>query len=232
MERATLFMFPYAGASASVFDKWRPLFRGAVDIVPVELPGRGRRFSETPMTRIQPLAADAVSRLSPRLYAGRYALFGHSLGSVVALEFARQAIRLGHPPPVHLIVSGRAAPQAETSGTPVHSLPDGLFAEKIASLGGTPSAVFRDDNLLSVFMPILRADYEASETYRDDGMSGRIPCGITVLHGTEDGRCDLADWSVHAEGACCLHSFEGGHFFIHEHAASIAELICRTIACC
>lgn len=229
MEPITLFMFPYAGASASVYEKWKPMFSGEIEVVPVELPGRGRRFTEPLHTRISSLVYDAYSRLSPRLAAGRYALFGHSLGSVIALELARHAVRSGCPAPVHLFVSGRAAPQNPSSQEPVYSLPDDAFLAKIASLGGTPRSFFEDEQLVSVFLPILKADYEASDTYRINQDNVLLPCGISVLHGMDDGPCEPADWGVHVEGGCSFRLFEGGHFFIHEQGPSIVEWMQRML---
>jgi len=229
MDHVTLFMFPYAGASASVYEKWRPLLRSGIELVLVELAGRGKRFSEPPAVRISAIADDCYNRYSRQLAAGPYALFGHSLGSAAAYEFARLAIRQGSPAPVHLFVSGRAAPQVPLAEGPAYRLPDEAFLEKIGSLGGTPQQFFRDEHLLSVFLPILRADYEASDTYRPDEREGMLPCGITVLHGQQDEACDIADWGCRTEAECAFQLFEGGHFFIHEHVEAIAELIRRTL---
>ena len=230
MDHVTLFMFPYAGASASVYERWRPLLPSGIDMVPVELAGRGKRFSEPSEVRVAPIVRDIYSRYSPSLAEGKYALFGHSLGGALAYEFALHAIRLGNPPPVHLFVSGRAAPQTAYAEEPVYRMPDEAFLETIGSLGGTPPQFFRDEQLRSVFLPILRADYEASDTYKPpDEPEGKLPCGITVLHGQADGACDPADWGRRTEAACALRLFEGGHFFIHEHAEAIAELIGRKL---
>jgi len=229
MDHVMLFMFPYAGASASVYEKWRPLLPGGIDIVPVELAGRGKRFSEPPAVRVSDMAEDVYARYAQRVTAGAYALFGHSLGSVLAYEFARLAIRQGSPAPVHLFVSGRAAPQVPLAEEPAYRLPDAAFLDKIGSLGGTPEPFFRDEQLLALFLPILRADYEASDTYRLDAHEEKLPCGITVLHGRADGDCELSDWGSRTNAECILQLFEGGHFFIHEHAKTIADMIRRKL---
>ncbi|MFC5703417.1 thioesterase II family protein [Cohnella faecalis] len=230
MDRVTLFMFPYAGASASVYEKWKPLFHESIDIVPVEIPGRGKRFPEPPLRRIGPIVEDAYTRIEGQLSERPYALFGHSLGSVVAFELARKAKRLGKKPPVRLFVSGRAAPQVKELDEPVYLLPDERFKQKIRSLGGTPPEFFQNEQLLSLFLPILKADYEASDTYRDEAdASDKLSCGMTVLHGTEDEPCDPSEWSVHSTGTSDFHEFEGGHFFINEHAKPVAELINRLL---
>ncbi|MGV7927253.1 thioesterase II family protein, partial [Mycobacterium kansasii] len=45
-----LFCLPYSGASAMIYARWRRLVPSWLEVVPVELPGRGRRMDEPPRT--------------------------------------------------------------------------------------------------------------------------------------------------------------------------------------
>lgn len=223
MERVALFMLPYAGASASVYEKWKLVLQPSIDVVPVELPGRGRRFPERLLTSIPALVEDAYGIVAGRLSSGPYALFGHSLGSLIAFELARKAVRCGHRPPEHLFVSGRAAPSVKASEEMTYLLPDDLFRQKILRFGGTPPEIFRNEDYLSVFMPILKADYEAYDTYRFKEEAERLSCPVTVFHGLQDEPGDPELWGLHTTGDCNARAYQGGHFFIHEHAKPIAE---------
>lgn len=224
MTRITIFFFPYAGASASVYERWKNLLPPSIQLVNVELPGRGRRFGEPLLTSVEEMVENVQHILLPHLDGSPYALFGHSLGSIIAFEMSRRLCSKGYPPPVHLFVSGRAAPHAIENEN-MHLLANEQFLAKIQVLGGTPPQFFENEQLLSLFLPILKSDYMASETYRFNEEQGRLSCDITVFSGLQDGDYDPMEWSKHTSGSCEAFSFEGGHFFIHEHAEQMAEAI-------
>src|SRR5215213_10719856 len=84
-----LFCFPYAGGGASVFRDWIGALGSSVEVCPVQLPGREGRFREPAFTRLAPLVDSLVESLGSHLDRP-FALFGHSLGALIAFEFARR----------------------------------------------------------------------------------------------------------------------------------------------
>lgn len=119
-----LFCFPYAGGvSENVFAAWGRALPPAVEVLPVELPGRGRRASEAApaASSIRQFAEELVSGLELHSSdAPPYALFGVCLGGIVAYEVARAAAKRGVRPPVALFVAAASAPH--------------LYAEAVAKL--------------------------------------------------------------------------------------------------
>src|SRR5262245_25838037 len=105
-----LFCFPHAGGGASLFRGWADGLPDAVEVCPVQLPGRETRFREPPFLCLEPLIEALATALRPHLDRP-FAFFGHSLGALVAFELARRLGRAEGPQPVHLFVSGCAAPQ-------------------------------------------------------------------------------------------------------------------------
>ncbi len=45
MKKLKLFCFPYAGGSSIVYEKWRKLLSPSIELIPIEYPGRGRKFA-------------------------------------------------------------------------------------------------------------------------------------------------------------------------------------------
>lgn len=103
-----LFCLPYAGGSASVFQTWAKHLPEAIDICPIQLPGRGRRIHETPIHHFPSLIKTIVQEITPYLN-GPFAFFGHSLGGLIAFEISHQLYKEHLPLPLHLLVSGRPA---------------------------------------------------------------------------------------------------------------------------
>src|SRR5437870_4644362 len=99
--RFRVFCLPSAGGGASVFREWRLAQGDDLEVVAIELPGRETRIAEPLRERVAALVDD----LRDTLPTDRpYALFGHSMGGLIAFELAR-ALVAPRPAPAHLFVS-------------------------------------------------------------------------------------------------------------------------------
>ena len=99
--RLRLFCLPYSGASAMVYVRWRRALPDWLQVCPLELPGRGRRMDEPLQSDIKALAAQLAEEISRDLN-GPYALFGHSLGGLLAFELAHALSARNLPAPLAL----------------------------------------------------------------------------------------------------------------------------------
>jgi len=227
--RATLICFAYGGGNAAAFRAWARHAPADVQILGVELPGRGVRFGAAPLTRVADVIDALLAQRDFLAQQGQLILFGHSLGALLAFEFARALQRTGALAPVHLVASGRGAPHLARREAPVHALPDAQFLAQVRRFEGLPDAVLQHAELLEIFLPILRADFALSETY--ECMPGApLDCDLTVLGGTRDPMVDvatLAPWREHTRGRFACRMFDGGHFFLNDHAAQIVALALR-----
>jgi len=74
----TLFCLPCAGASATMYLRWRRSLPN-LKVIPLELPGGGVRSSEPLVEDFNILVNQLYEELSPSMPKG-YAIFGHSMG--------------------------------------------------------------------------------------------------------------------------------------------------------
>lgn len=226
MARTLLFCLPYAGGSAvRVYGRWQRELPEAIQVVPVELAGRGARIVETPLTSVDAITQDVIGTLLDRIDRP-YAIFGHSLGALVAFELARRLEHLHGRPASHLFVSGHRAPQLpHPMGQYDYRLPDAEFRERLRELAGTPEEVLAHEELLDLVIPILRADFEAADTYRWRP-GPRMSCPLTVYGGAEDPEAPpetLPDWSALTSGPCEVRVLPGQHFFLHDEQAALLK---------
>jgi medium-chain acyl-[acyl-carrier-protein] hydrolase len=224
-----LFCFPHAGGSASMYRNWHDWLAPAIEVVAVELPGRGMHISEPAIDRMDVLVERVLAAMRP-LLDRPFALFGHSLGSLVAFELSRQLAATGGPEPHHLVVSGMGAPHLVSTSTPIHTLPDREFIEAVRALNGIPPEVFANEGLIECFLDILRTDLRLGETYRCNRIV-RLRHPITAFGGVHDESCpreDLEAWQQHTGARCVVRWLPGDHFFIREYehlvAAALAAL--------
>ncbi|MFI9504580.1 thioesterase II family protein [Nocardia sp. NPDC052566] len=213
----TLYCLPHAGAGASAFVPWRKLLHPEIEVVPLQPPGRELRMREQPHDRVESMIGDLLAAMDGA-WRAPFALFGHSMGALVAYELARALTELGRPP-VHLIVSARRAPQRPSRLPSIPASSDALLLQLIRELGGTPQAVLDDAEWRRILLRLMRADMTLNESYgHRPGPPLDIP--ITVLAGRADTHVavtDLEQWARCSSGAVDIRMVDGGHFFVTSH---------------
>lgn len=221
-----LFCLPYAGGSSQFYRFWKNHLSRKIELCPIELPGRGSRLGEAPITDLSTLVQEVAIGLYP--YLDRpFAFFGHSMGALLSFELTRLLRQQGYPSPEHLFISGYRAPHLRLDDTLIHNLPESEFIEEVRRLGGTPEAVLADTELRELVFPALRADFAAMETYTYRPSTSLV-CPITVFGGLQDPGVDGADleaWRQHTTGKFRLQMFSGNHFFLHQAQSSILQVL-------
>jgi surfactin synthase thioesterase subunit len=222
-----LVCFPHAGGSAGFYLPLAAALSPAVDVFSVQYPGRQDRLAEPCLDDIGVLADHVVTALRPQVDRP-VALFGHSMGALLAFEVAR---RLAVDPAVDLVrlfVSGRQAPSIYRDPAKAVHLrdDDGLVAE-LRLMRATDTQVLDDDDLLGMVLPAIRADYRAVETYRA-APGSVVRCPITALVGVADQYVPVADarrWAEHTTGGFDFREFPGDHFYLVEQHADVTTLL-------
>lgn len=228
MNPVNLLCLPYSGASAMVYNRWRRKVPAWLQVRPVELPGRGVRLGEPLQTDMQALARQLAGEQRSAA-SGPYALLGHSLGALLAFELAHELQALGCPSPLALFACGTAAPtrREDYDGAKWREprRDDELIAE-LRNLNGTPEEVLANQELMSLTLPILRADFLLCGRY---AYRQRTPlgCPLHVLGGDVDraNQEQLQAWRRETVGDFTLDVFPGGHFFIHEHEDRVLQVL-------
>lgn len=212
-----LLAFPYAGGGAAAFHGWQASLPEGVTLWPVHLPGRGKRFRDRPLTRLTQIVEAVGPELLP-LLDRPFAALGHSMGGLISFELARWLRRHSTLAPEALFVSGSAAPDSRAEDPATYTLKDAEFVAYLRALNGTPEDLLNDEEALSLLLPAIRADFEAVQTYRY-APEPPLACPIHVYGGTHDPLASMSQnerWRAHTTGTCDIHSYPGGHFFIHE----------------
>jgi surfactin synthase thioesterase subunit len=228
--RLRLFCFPYAGGGASIYRSWVGRFPQWIDVCPVQLPGREERLGEAAFTNMDALCTAVFQRLTP-YFDMPIALFGHSMGALIAYHLATRLRERGRGP-VHLIVSAHPAPHCPLSRPPSYNLPDVAFAERLRCLNGTSELVLQNPELMELMRPLLRADFELSEC-TPRRLRELLECPVTALGGLADReivRAQLEAWREVTRGAFRLHMIPGDHFYLFGDAVRSTALIADSLA--
>lgn len=226
-----LFCFPFAGGGAYSYRRLYPHWASFITPHTLELPGRGGRGREPLLLEISGLVEDSLARVVPQLSSAPYAFFGHSMGALLAFLLTHKILALGLAPPCQLFLSGRTAPGVPDRVPSRHLLPRQEFLAMLDQFAGSPQEVLANQELMEYFEPVLRADFQASGSYRHHNLPP-LPVPITLLYGENEGysREQFMEWQKETSHHLAAHCYPGGHFFIFEQSAEIGELISVTLA--
>ncbi len=93
----------------STYKDWAQAFPESVEICPINLPGRGFRFTKK-LIIICTTSLMLLSKHSRQNLLCPTTSFGHSMGTMIAFELSRKLRLLGKELPRHLFLSARPGP--------------------------------------------------------------------------------------------------------------------------
>jgi medium-chain acyl-[acyl-carrier-protein] hydrolase len=129
-------------------------------------------------------------------------------------------------------VAARRAPQVSDSSAPLHTLPDTAFVKGIQSrYGGIPETIMKDAELMTLFTPVLRANFTMIETYQYRHEEP-LDLPIAAFGGTRDkttNETELSAWGRQSKRSFNYQMFDGDHFFIQQHQSSVLDTIKRNL---
>ncbi|GAA4241863.1 alpha/beta fold hydrolase [Actinomadura meridiana] len=223
-----LVCLPHAGGSAVFYRTWAKEISPAVEVHAVQYPGRADRMGDALVTDAGSLAHQIVDAMAP-LVDRPVALFGHSMGAVLAYEVARLLQARGDAP-VHLFASG-ARPPHDRGDDRVHERDDDGVVAELTKLGGTDADALRDPELRELVLPYVRNDFALIETYAHrDGTRLDVP--VTTIIGDADphvNEAQAARWAEVTDGPFALTVLPGGHFYLADRRADVIAEIVRAL---
>jgi len=229
--RLRLFCLPYGGVGSAIYFPWLKHLPGEIELCLVRLPGRETRLKEPPFTHLAPLVEELAQVLSPYLERP-FAVFGHSMGALIGFELVSHLKERFAQLAAHLFVSGRRPAHLPDPNPPIHALPDAALIQEVQQrYNGIPQVILQDEDLLSLFLPTLRADITLVETYSYTG--SRLEAPISAFGGDNDNLvnvADLASWGDLTRAGFRLRVFPGDHFFIQSQQEALIQAMVSDLA--
>ncbi len=172
-------IFPFAGGSQSAFKSWATLSQETLSVKSLVMlatyPGRDQRIREQPLSTIREIANDIFEALIDWITHNNFStttnirLCGHSMGAQVAFEVCKQVENhYGATSPIkQIILSGCHAPHLASRRKLSH-LNDNAFVDQLIEIGSGSAVLKEHPELLPIFLPMLRADFMATEVYEKE----------------------------------------------------------------
>lgn len=225
-----LYCLPYAGGSETIYYSWKKYLHKSIQLEPISLKGRGKRFNEETYQTLEEAVDDIVKQIRNKILTENYALFGHSMGSLLCYELYYKLIELKLRLPEHIFFSAYKPPSIKRSSKK-SLLPDDKFLDYLKSMGGISDEAIKNEELISLFLPIIKNDYRMLDGFQYKERSNKIKCQATIMNGESDSisNSDINGWSRHIEHDYRVFQFKGDHFYINQHAMNITQIISDTL---
>lgn len=227
-----LFCITYAGGSASAYSVWNKHISDEVELISLELAGRGRRTGEPFYSDWNEAVEDIYSKLMSQVDENdEYSVYGHSMGCWIAFEVLDKIRRNREKLPEKVYFSANIPPHLEPKDEKISGLNDDDFADKIIEMGDTPKEIMTGA-VRNFFLPVLRADYRLVEMYSHEERDISFDFDIHVLYGINDNIeiQELMEWKRYTNRNFYIHGLNGGHMFFKENLCDTTDYINATIA--
>ena len=228
-----LFCLPYAGGSAkNIYGKWSNYLNADIEIIPVELAGRGTRIAESLYINVDDAVDDVLAQIKDEIGYGNYAFFGHSMGAILMYKVLQRIDELKLKQPVHAFFSGRRAPHCPGRKEKPYAKMTTLEIEKeIKRMGGTSPEFFKYPELKKIYMPIVKNDLKIADTLLESSEITRLDYNISLFLGKDEDVIshEAYEWRNCTNDNFSMHYFEGGHFFLNEETELVAQTINDTL---
>jgi surfactin synthase thioesterase subunit len=223
LAEATLYIFPHAGGSATYYVPFSKEFSAGVKRIAVQYPGQRDGYGLPPLASIPDLADEIFAMMKPSARTGDpVALFGHSLGGMLAFEVALRFQSAGHRL-VALFLSSCSAP-GHARYKQVQGFSDNDMLDLVARMTGTNADFFADEEFRAGVLPTLRA-VRAIAGY-DCPPDTTVSCPIYGYIGDKDWIAtedDMEHWRERTTEEFALRVFPGDHFYLNNNLSELVR---------
>lgn len=229
-DRIVLFVLPFAGGSKYSYNALRDKMPAFIEFKAIELPGRGERITEELVSDIHALTDDIFNQIKDSIGKRKYAIYGHSMGTLLAYLLTKKIIEKGLTPPLHLLLTGSGGPSNPDRDRTRHTLSKDDFKRKLIEYGGSPKEVLENEALFDFFEPILRNDFKTVETYfYQETEPFHIPITAILGHSEKTTDEEFQLWKKESTAPVHLQKLPGGHFFIYDNLDHVILIIARAL---
>ncbi|WP_051088075.1 thioesterase II family protein [Mycobacterium sp. 155] len=219
-----LYIFPHTGGSPDFYVPFARAFTGT-KCVAVQYPGKRAGKDLSRYTSIPELADRLCAMLKPaEAPAGQVALFGHSMGALLAFEVALRFEQAGNPIAA-LFVSASAAPGVTRYGVDLQGS-DLELLNMVSEVTGANPEFLKNDQFAATMLPTLRglkaiASYNCPPEVKLSSPIYGLMADDDELATTEL----MTPWAQRTTSDFDLTTFPGDHFYINTNLPGLAHWV-------
>ncbi|HEU5356836.1 MAG TPA: alpha/beta fold hydrolase [Actinocrinis sp.] len=229
--RLRLYCFHHAGGGASAFGDWRDALGPRVVVQPIQLPGRERRVQEPRFTDMAQLTRELDEQLDPYLDQP-YAIYGHSMGALVAWHLLLRRRAGGRRLPEALLVGACTPPHLPPISATVYGKSHDELVAWMQGMGGISPMVLKYPEWVDAAVSLLRDDLALCNSHphaeQRDKPPAPLPIPIYGFAGAADEAVNadlLEQWGRYSAVGSQVFEVGGGHLFFRESPTHFISLL-------
>ncbi|MFD1547402.1 thioesterase II family protein [Nonomuraea guangzhouensis] len=209
-----LLCLPCAGGGIHVYRRWAQRLPRWVGVLALELPGHDSRLTESPVTNLDELLEGPLIRAVEPLLDRPLALFGHSMGAMLAADLCQALQQRSDWQPALFVAAAAQVPNRERIPFD-DTATDAQILSYLDAVGGTPPGIRGHDEFMRHLIDAVRADL-ALASRRSAVPLPKLSCPVRVYLGESDpsmSRADALAWQDTGAHDFAVRVFPGGHLF-------------------
>lgn len=219
-----LICLPFVGAYWAAFTPVTRNLKGDFTILSVTPPGHAGDTNPA-LDSIEDMADLYLQALEP--YLNKQLIFlGYSLGGLVTHCMLRKLKEQNRKIMATVVIAASVPPHLIQEAQEITGMNNDQIIKFFHSIGGIPDVLLQERELLERFIPVIKADYKAFETYRAEIEKFDHPAFL--LYGKRDNFISyqkFTQWETYFENTPVIHHLEGGHLFIRDSADQLTEIV-------
>ena len=222
-----IFCFTHAGGAASFYDNLELSCDNNFDFIKFEYPGHGSKIKEELCYNIDEVVEKFYSEFKEKNNGEPYALFGYSMGSLIAL-YALQYIYLNKERqlPNHIFICAHCPHIIVKINEINKDHVDDYVKNRTIEFNAIPKELLNNRIFWRMYLPIYKADYTMINTFDIENFKFKTNVPATVFFGKNDlASKNIFDWNKFFEKKVEYIEYDSGHFFIKDHCKDMAMKI-------
>jgi len=223
-----LICFHDAGGSSALYENWVDGLDEEIELVAVELPGRGFRVNEQPLQDMESVVEALTEAIAKEVGDEPFAFFGHSMGGAIQFEVLKKLRKQNLALPENIFTSSTPALFAYDRSTLDGSISEDQLVKKYPHLS---KANITDEAWRQSLIQILKADLQLIGHYEYQ-REAPFELPIIALRGVEDDGVvveQIRAWNEETTGSFEWIERPGGHRYIVNDTEFITNLINETL---
>lgn len=212
----------HAGGDKYSFRNLQQNLLPEIEIIALELRGRGDRFSETFSATLEDAALDIYNQLEVQLPES-YCIIGNSMGAIIGFLVTHLLAQHHKRLPNHIFLASRLSPDAYKNEPNIKGISSDDFWKVVQQYDGVPAQLLEHKELKEFYEPVLRSDFELLQDFNNRfSIIAPINVPTSILFGEQDTRNvteeKMQGWRKFFTNEITIQSFHGGHFFMYENS--------------
>lgn len=218
-----LFCITYAGGNANFFSGLSSNLKG-IETISIDYAGHGKRRAEPLDASMADMVYDIAEKINSQIDDESIALFGYSMGSIVAYEILERGLLKKKP--VYFFAAAHYAPSEADSRTYISNMSDRELLQHLSAFGGVDKAFLENERFWPVFLPYTRNDHKLLEEYVFNKNANKLDIPLSVFYSEQDTPFQyIKGWRDVTTEKISFCEYTGTHFFLKNYENEIAKYI-------